>query len=145
MMAKVVSFKPVTEIHETEDSYVRVVVRDMALDLRIGLYESEKKDGRRQKVVVNVALYASTKNYLQQASAENIIDYSRVINALRAWSERPHTLLVETYVRELLDLCFAMPMVEACGVSIFKAEVCPESNGAGVEVFMRRADYEQLR
>ena len=140
-MPKVVSFKPVTEVHDTDDNFVRVVVRDMEVDLRIGLYDSEKT--RRQKVKVSVALYASTKNYLKAANKSTIIDYSRVINTVREWSERSHTLLVVTYVSELLELCFAMPGVEACGISVLKQEVCPESEGAGVEVFMRRAEYER--
>ena len=140
-MAKILPFQPIAEVSGSEDRFVRIVVRDMEVDVQIGLYDSEKN--RRQRIKVTVALYANAATYLRAANKDNIIDYSLVINNVREWAQRPHTFLVESYVRELLDLCFSMSGVEACGICILKPEVCPESQGAGVEVFMRREDWSK--
>lgn len=124
----------------SEDSYVRIVLRDMEVDIRIGI-NADEKGGRKQKVLVNVELYTDRQNYLRGATPKSIIDYSKVIAAVQGWAEREHTLLIESYINELLEVCFAIEGVEACKLSILKTEICKDARGAGVEVFMTGADY----
>ncbi len=124
-----------------KDSHVKLVLKDMRVKLRIGLLAGEK--AAPQPVVVNAALYAEAAGYLKNITSENIIDYAIMFETVRGWQGREHTELIETYINEFLNVAFNDPRIEACRVSILKAEICEEAEGAGVEVFMRREDWKK--
>ena len=121
------------------NSHVKIVLREMTVDVRIGLHEHEK--GAAQRILINAELFAAPGLYLQTASRETIIDYDRIRNAILQWAERPHTLLIETYLKELVDLCFMDARIEACRVSVAKPDIFKDVKHVGVEVFMRREDW----
>lgn len=134
---------PAFKTENDHSGFVRIVLRDMAVKLRIGLLEEEKT--RRQTVLVNVALYADRESYLKNIEPGNIIDYMKIVETLRMWERREdHTLLLETYARELLATGFSLPGVRACSVSLMKTEIIEKAFGAGVEIFMTREDFENL-
>nr|AIA10531.1 dihydroneopterin aldolase [uncultured bacterium] len=119
------------------ESHICIYLREIAVDVRIGLHASEAKP---QRVLVTVELYADP-SYLKDVTEETIIDYKRIHDAVMEWPGRDHVKLVETYARELLDLAFGFQKVEAARVSVTKADIFPKAAGAGVEIFMTREDY----
>lgn len=141
-MAKAAAFTIVPDAQTPEGSFVRIMLQDMEVDVRIGLHPHEQENGRRQKVLVNIELFAALGDYLRDPDRESIIDYDHIYNAVKSWAERPHTLLIETYLAELVPICFAEPRITACRVSVSKPEVFPDVENVGVEVFVRRADFE---
>lgn len=122
-----------------KDSHVKLVLKDMKVSLHIGLLAGEK--AAPQPVVVSAILYAKAAGYLKNITPEKIIDYAVMFETVRIWQGREHTELIETYINEFLNVAFKDPRIEACRVSILKAEICEEAEGAGVEVFMRRQDW----
>lgn len=122
------------------ESTVKIILKGMELDVHIGLHEHEK--GRTQRVHVNVELYADGKFYLKDVSRESIIDYDHVYRGIKEWAGKPHVLLIETYINELMDICFADARVRAARVAITKPDIFPEAQAAGVEVLLRREDWQ---
>ena len=120
-----------------ESSHVRVVLKDVSLQLRIGLHPWEKNGP--QRVIVNLELFASGSKYIMED--QPILDYDPVYKALKTWPEREHALYIETFLKELLELSFGDERVEACRVSLVKPDIFPEAEAVGVEVYMTRADY----
>lgn len=121
-----------------KDSHVRIFLDSIEVHLHIGIYPHEQD--APQRVVVDVALYADL-GYLKTVTAETIIDYGVIRGAITAWAERSQVLLIEDYLKELVDLSFAHEQVIACRLAIKKADIFGEDQGAGAEVFMRRADW----
>ncbi len=124
-----------------KDSHIKLVLKEMRVNLRIGLLPGEK--GAAQPVVVNAALYTKAGDYLKDVNADSIINYAPMFEIVRGWQEREHTELIESYINEFLDVSFKDPRIEACRVSILKAEICEEAEGVGVEVFMKREDWQK--
>jgi dihydroneopterin aldolase len=124
------------------ESYACIFVQEMIVKIRIGLHASEAKP---QRVAVNVRLYTDPKAYLGSVDEASIINYQRIHSAVMEWQGRPHVKLVETYVRELLDLAFGFEKVAAAKVSVSKLDIFREAQGAGVEIFMTHADYKKLK
>jgi dihydroneopterin aldolase len=120
-----------------ESSHVRVALKDVSLQVRIGLHEWEKNGP--QRVVVNVELFASGAKYIMEDHP--ILDYDPIYQALKTWPDRPHTLYIETFLKELLDLSFRDERVEAARVSVMKPDIFPHAEAVGVETYMTRADY----
>lgn len=124
---------------EPPESYICIYVREISVDVCIGIYEWEAAP---QRLLVSVALYTGP-DYLKDVSENSIIDYKKIYDAVLEWPKRPHVRLIETYVQELLALAFGFEKIEAARVSVTKADIFPQAQGAGVEVFMRRGDYRR--
>jgi len=124
-----------------KESQVKIFLDSVEVPLKIGIYEHEQDVP--QRVVVDAELYADYKTYLSEVDKDSIIDYAKVYNAIIGWAERPQVQLIEDYLQELITLCFGFDAVTACRVSIKKADVFGENQGAGVELFMKRGDWVQ--
>lgn len=121
----------------TESGYVRMMIRDLVTEVRLGLHPWERHPEKPQRVVVNVELYAApVKRTYKDVSA--VVDYDYIRDALRKWPRRRHTVFIETLLDELVKLCFKDERVQACRVSIFKPDIYNEAAGAGVEVYRVR-------
>ena len=116
--------------------HIRVVLKDVAVEVRVGLHPWERHPERPTRLLVTVEMFAHLSG--GGAGAGGVIDYDRVRNALKAWPSRPHTELLETLAEELAQLCFADPKVEACRVSLMKPDIFNEAVGAGIEIYRLR-------
>ena len=117
--------------------HVRVLLSDVAVDVRIGLHPWERHPERPTRLIVNVEMFAAWP--LPESGPDSgFIDYDRVRDHISGWRGREHVELLETLVEELIGVCFALPPVEACRVRITKPHIFPEAAGAGVEIFRRR-------
>ena len=119
-------------------SYIRVVLRDIQTEAHVGLHPWERHPERPTRLIVNVEMFAPLSRPLSAESADAIVDYDPVRQALKAWPSRPHTPLLETLLHELVELCFRNERVSACRVSIMKPDIFNEVAGAGVEVYQIR-------
>jgi 7,8-dihydroneopterin aldolase/epimerase/oxygenase len=126
-----------------EPTYTRLILQNVEVTARVGLASWERE--RPQRLLVNIELYAASRDYLREVTAASIIDYSPIYNRIQSWQSRPHTELIEALVSDLLSACFDCPQVLACKVSVTKPEVFDRCQGAGAEAFMRRRDYERGR
>jgi dihydroneopterin aldolase len=122
-----------------ENGYVRMMIRDLVTEVRLGLHPWERHPEKPQRIVVNVDLYAAPQT-AANASVSSVVDYDTIRNALRKWPARKHTVFIETLLDELVALCFKDKRVQAARVSILKPDIFNEAAGAGVEVFRLRAD-----
>ena len=118
---------------------MKIFLDSVEVPLKIGIYDHEQNVP--QRVVVDVELYADHKTYLEQVDKDSIIDYAVVYNAITSWAERPQVQLIEDYLKELMALCFEFDAVTAARISINKADVFGENQGAGVELFLNREDW----
>ena len=122
-----------------KNSHVRIFLDSIEVPLKIGIYDHEQNTP--QRVVVDAALFADMDQYLKVVSTDTIIDYSRLYKAIKAWAERPQVQLIEDYLKELADLCFEHDAVQACQISIRKADVFGPEQGAGVELYTTREEW----
>jgi dihydroneopterin aldolase len=116
-----------------------VVLRDVAVQVSVGLHPWERHPERPSRLIVNVDMFAHTAGPVDGAGSAGIIDYDRVRSAIAAWPGRPHVDLLETLVEELVAVCFSIAAVQACRVSVVKPDIFNEAAAVGVEVFRVRA------
>lgn len=117
----------------TASDYVRVFLKDVVVDLSIGLHPWERHPERPTRLIINVEMFAS----LPLAEGA-FINYDHVRQRIRSWSGREHVELLETLAEEVVATCFELPLVEACRVRVEKPQVFNEAAGAGVELFRKR-------
>jgi 7,8-dihydroneopterin aldolase/epimerase/oxygenase len=127
---------------ETPEGYACIFVRDITVDVRIGLHEHEHK--APQRLAVSVELYTDAVSYLKNISEDKLLDYERIFTLVRGWSERPHVKLIETYIHEVLAFAFTFEEVQAVRVSIAKPDIFKDTKGAGVEIFLTREEFARI-
>ncbi len=120
--------RPISE----DGDFIRVFLRDVAAEARVGLHPWEQHPERPTRLVVNVEMRA------RRLGPGEFLDYDPVRAAIRCWPGRPHTPLLETLAEELVTLCLADPRVASCRVSVAKPDIFNEAAAAGVEIFRTR-------
>ena len=121
----------------TDQGYVRMMIRDLVTEVRLGLHPWERHPEKPQRIVVNVELYAAPQT-TRYKHVSSVVDYDYIREALRKWPRRRHTVFIETLLDELVKLCFRDKRVMAARVSIFKPDIYNEAAGAGVEIYRVR-------
>lgn len=121
----------------TDKGYVRMMIRDLVTEVRLGLHPWERHPEKPQRIVINVEMYASPQPRRAKGPSP-VVDYDYVRDAIRKWPRRKHTVFIEPLLEELVKLCFHDKRVMACRVSIFKPDIYNEAAGAGVEVYRVR-------
>ena len=121
-----------------KESTISVFVKEMRVNLRIGIHDFERQ--APQPVDVSVELFADI-SYLSEVDNDSIIDYAKLYEAIKTWEGRAHVELIEDYLKELLTLGFFFDRVVAVRASISKANIFEETDAAGLEVFIRREDW----
>ncbi len=119
-------------------SHVKVMLRDVQVEVQVGLHPWEQHPERPTRLLVNVEMYAHSEGKGVGGDPNGFIDYDPIRAALRGWPNRPHTPLLEDLVEELVALCFGIHVVEACRVSVLKPDIFNEAAGAGIEVYRVR-------
>lgn len=124
-------------------SYVKVMLCDVEERLQIGLYDHEKGEENRQAVRIKAELFLDKADYIFTVTNDTIVNYDLVTQRIASWRDRGHTELIETFLRELVAICFEDDRVMACRASIMKPEIYDHAT-AGVETYITRADFEAL-
>jgi dihydroneopterin aldolase len=135
-MKKLPHSSPSATHWSTDKGYVRMMIRDLVTEVRLGLHPWERHPEKPQRIVVNVELYAVPAARIKGHSS--IVDYDYIREALKRWPRRKHTVFIETLLDELVKLCFKDKRVQAARVSIFKPDIYNEAAGAGVEIYRVR-------
>ena len=104
-----------------------VFVRELKLDVEIGVHDREK--GRTRPLVIDVELAVDLGP--GRILAETV-DYQAIVEAARVIASRGHVGLVETFARSLAQACLALPRARAVRVRIEKPEaLSPDARAAG--------------
>jgi dihydroneopterin aldolase len=122
-----------------KESYISVFVRDMRVQVRIGLLDEEKL--APQALIVNVQAFMNP-DYLQDALAGQYVNYAAFYSFIKDWEDRTHTAMLEELARDLVSFAFDFKTVEAVAISISKPNIFAQAQQAGVELFLNRTDLK---
>ena len=121
-----------------ERGYARMMIRDLATEVRLGVHPWERHAEKPQRVLVNIELFADDIRPTSEG-VSSVVDYDYIRQAIRTWPTREHTVLIESLLEELVELGFRDSRVKACRVSIMKPDIYNEASGAGVEIYRVRS------
>jgi 7,8-dihydroneopterin aldolase/epimerase/oxygenase len=119
---------PSTSVAPSPPRYV-VIVRGLELTCSIGIRRIERE--RPQRVRVSVELTATREATFPGEDRRNVINYEKVVAAIRAIANSGHIDLCEGFAERVCNACFADPRVAHIRVTVEKRDVFPEADGAG--------------
>ena len=136
------SMKPPNEVAAAkwsgENGYARMMIRDLETHIRLGVHAHERIPDKPQRIIVNVEMFADGTSHHEGEGLASVVDYDPIHAAIVGCEGRPHVLLIETLLEELIEICFRDERVKACKVSIVKPDIYDAAAAAGVEIFRVR-------
>src|SRR5277367_7118572 len=87
----------------------RIFVRDLVLLAEIGVYRREQ--GKTQRVRINLDLMVDEPPGAPTDRLKDVVNYAKVIDAVRALVGRGRVNLVETLAEQIAECCLADPRV----------------------------------
>ena len=106
-----------------------VTVRGLVLMCSIGIRRRERE--QRQRVRVSVDLVAATAAAFPGDDRRRVINYEKVVAAIREIARSGHIDLCEGFAARVCDACFADPRVERIRVWVEKLDVFADAEGVG--------------
>jgi 7,8-dihydroneopterin aldolase/epimerase/oxygenase len=117
-----------TSTPDTAASYV-VTVRGLELMASIGIRRRERE--RKQRVRISVDLTASPAAAIPGEDRRHIINYEKIVAAIREIAASGHIDLCEGLAERICNACFADSRVERVRVWVEKLDVFPDAEGVG--------------
>jgi 7,8-dihydroneopterin aldolase/epimerase/oxygenase len=110
----------------------RIFVRDLVLLAEIGVYRREQ--GKSQRVRINLDLMVDEPPRPSTDRLRDVVNYAKVIDAVRALVARGRVNLVETLAEQIAGCCFADPRVRQARVKVEKLDAVADAAAVGVEI-----------
>ena len=126
-----------TSLPPATDRYT-VIVRGLVVMCSIGIRPEEQDT--RQRVRVTVELTAPHGAAFPGDNRRRVINYEKVVAAVRAIAESGHIDLCEGFAERLAAACFADPRVAHVRVAVEKLDVFPDAEGVGAILERSRPD-----
>ena len=113
---------------QREERYV-VVVRGLVLMCSIGIRRAERE--RPQRVRVSVELTATREAGLPRDDRRRVINYEKVVAAIRQIAAGGHIDLCEGFAARVCDACFSDPRVAHVRVEVEKLDIFADAEAVG--------------
>jgi dihydroneopterin aldolase len=113
---------------ENGDRYV-VLVRDLVLMCSIGVRRHERE--RLQRVRLSVELTATRAASFPGEDRRRVINYEKIVAAIRNIAESGHIDLCEGFAQRICDVCFLDPRVAHVRATVEKLDVFLEAESVG--------------
>ena len=110
----------------------RVFVRDLELMARVGIFEVEKRYVQRIVVSVDLAVvddYDGTSDRL-----EDVVDYGRIVAAIRIIVDGEHFHLIETLAERIASASLEDRRILSIRVTIEKPDILPGCRSVGIAI-----------
>ena len=114
----------------------QIFVRDLVLLADIGVYRREQ--GTKQRVRINLEL--TVEDGPATDRLKDVVNYAKIIDAVRALVARGRVNLVETLAEQVAGCCLVDRRVHRARVRVEKLDVIPEAASVGVEIERSRGN-----
>jgi 7,8-dihydroneopterin aldolase/epimerase/oxygenase len=122
-------------IADVEAGIRHVFIRNLELDIEIGIYSHEH--GKTQKVRLNVDM-AVDDTPVTEDRLESVVDYADITRKVRKLVAGGHVALAETLAEKVAEICFEDARVRMVRVRVEKLEALKNAESAGIEIERRR-------
>jgi dihydroneopterin aldolase len=122
-------------IADVQSGIRHVFIRNLELDVEIGIYSHEK--GKTQKVRLNVDMAVDDAPVMDDR-LESVVDYAAITRNVRKLVAGGHVALAETLAERVAQICFEDARVRMVRVRVEKLEALKNAESAGIEIERRR-------
>jgi dihydroneopterin aldolase len=114
----------------------KLIIRDLRLNMGIGVFESEK--AASQPVLVNVTADVDRPEDWRKDAYVQVTCYAKIVEAIRAMAASGHIHLAETFAEMIAEHCLGTPGIAGVTVRVEKTAIFPDIAAVGVEIRRER-------
>ncbi len=114
-----------------EDTHC-IFIKDMVIDMAIGVFDSEK--GRTQRVRVNVTVDLNQWPDEAKDNIDDTLSYAKIVKHVQDIAAAGHIHLVETFAQRIADACLLEKNVKSLTVRVEKLDIY-DFTVPGTEIF----------
>ncbi len=114
----------------------KVIIKDLILNIFIGIHNFEKK--KRQRVKFNIEIL--TNPYVQPNNKElsSILNYEEVVNKIEKLANLKHHNLLEDLAENIFNMIFKNKLTKKINLRLEKIDIIKNTKSVGIEVSKSR-------
>ena len=109
----------------------KVIIKNLILDIFIGIHNFEKK--KKQRVRFNIEVV--TNPYIKPSNKDlsTILNYEEIVNKIKLLVKKQHHKLIEDLAENIFKIIFQNRLVKKTNIKIEKLDIIKSSESVGIE------------
>ena len=114
----------------------KVVIKNLILNIFIGIHDFEKK--KKQRVRFNIEVETNPNTKPSNKDFSTIVDYETLVNKIKELVKKQHHELLEELAENIFRIIFQNKLVKKANVKIEKLHIIRETESVGVDITKNR-------
>ena len=110
----------------------KVIIKDLVLNISIGIHNFEKK--KKQRVKFNVEILTNPYVLPNNKDFNSILNYEEIVNQIQKISYLKHHELLEDLAENIFNMIFKNKLVKKINLKIEKLDIFKNTKSVGIEV-----------
>ena len=110
----------------------KVIIKDLILNISIGIHNFEKK--KKQRVRFNVEILTNPYVLPNNKDLNSIINYEEIVSKIDKITYSRHHELLEDLAENIFDMIFKNKLVKKINLKIEKLDIFKKTKSVGIEV-----------
>ena len=109
----------------------KVIIKNLVLNIFIGIHNFEKK--KKQRVRFNIEVVTNPNIKPNNKDLTTILNYEDLINKIKLLVKKQHHELVEDLAENIFKIIFQNKLVKKTSIKIEKLDIIKNSESVGIE------------
>ena len=109
----------------------KVIIKNLVLNIFIGIHNFEKK--KKQRVRFNIEVVTNPNIKPNNKDLTTILNYEDLINKIKLLVKRQHHELIEDLAENIFEIIFQNRLVKKSSIKIEKLDIIKNSESVGIE------------
>ena len=110
----------------------KVIIKDLILNISIGIHNFEKK--KRQRVKFNIEILTNPYVSPNNKDLNSILNYEEIVNKIEKITYLKHYELLEDLAENIFNMIFRNKLVKKINLKIEKLDILKKTKSVGIEV-----------
>ena len=110
----------------------KVIIKDLILNIFVGIHNFEKK--KKQRVKFNVEILTNPYVFPNNKDLKSIINYEEIVSKIEKLANLKHHELLEDLSENIFNMIFQNKLVKKVNLKIEKIDILKKTKSVGIEV-----------
>ncbi len=110
----------------------KVIIKDLVLNILIGIHNFEKK--KKQRVKFNIEILTDPYVLPNSKNLSSILNYEDVVMKIEKLSDSKHHELLEDLAENIFNIIFKHKLVKKINLKLEKLDILKKTKSVGIEV-----------
>ena len=110
----------------------KVIIKDLILNIFVGIHNFEKK--KKQRVKFNVEILTDPYVFPNNKDLKSIINYEEIVYKIEKLTNLKHHELLEDLSENIFNMLFQNKLVKKVNLKIEKIDIIKKTKSVGIEV-----------